>query len=66
MFNSYSMDKASLDRVAVNLERLRISMEKPGRDLNAIRGDLRLMVELMQTLRSVVDTLNNHVQGPKN
>lgn len=65
MYNSYSMDKTSLDRVANSLERTRISMMSPGRDLNAMRGDLLLLVEMMQTLRSVVDTLNNHVQGPK-
>ena len=66
MFNSYSIDKASLDRVANNLESMRLSMLSPGpRDLNAMRGDLRLLVETMQTLRSVVDNLNNHVQGPK-
>ena len=30
MFNSYSIDKASLDRVANNLESMRLSMLSPG------------------------------------
>ncbi|MFO1077344.1 MAG: hypothetical protein U1E73_06410 [Planctomycetota bacterium] len=62
MFNSYRQDKATLDRVANNLQRLFISLDKQGLE-PVTRSELRFVVSLMQELRDVVDTLNNHVQG---